>query len=274
MRVLLLLLLAGCQVERDPSQVLVAVDTDYDVPQELDAIRIDVIGPTGDVRQANGAIASRDDLPATLGIVHRGGPLGPLLVTATGMRDGEDRVSRRARLDFPALGTVVLYLTLFKDCARRECEEDETCDASGCRPIDVSPGELMPWAGVLGPPASDAGPEEMDAGTPPPPPPEEDAGTPPPPPPDPCAMCTAPPNAEAICEMEMCTFRCADKFGDCDGEPVNGCETDLRTSAEHCNECGRVCRDGPCCDAHCCRRDEVCCEGDCRRSCDDDDGDD
>jgi hypothetical protein len=218
---------------------------------------------------------------STLGIVHRGGPLGPLLVTATGTRDGDDRVSRRARLDFPAIGTVVLYLYLHEDCARRDCDEDETCGASGCRPIDVGPDELVRWEGELRWPGEDAGgppPQEMDVG--PPPPEGMDAGPPPPeemdagPPPDPCSMCTAPPQAEARCEMEMCTFRCADKFGDCDGEPVNGCETDLRTSAEHCNECGRVCRDGPCCDAHCCRRDEVCCEGDCRRSCDDDDGDD
>jgi hypothetical protein len=98
----------------------------------------------------------------------------------------------------------------------------------------------------------------------------EDAG----PPPDPCASCTAPPNAEARCEEEMCSFRCADRFGDCDGVADNGCETDFRTSAEHCNGCGRRCRDGVCCDAHCCRADEVCCAGDCRRSCDGDDGDD
>lgn len=34
---------------------------------------------------------------------------------------------------------------------------------------------------------------------------------------------------------------CATGTGDCDGNPANGCETDLRASAEHCGKCGRKC---------------------------------
>src|SRR5690606_12150199 len=36
---------------------------------------------------------------------------------------------------------------------------------------------------------------------------------------------------------------CAGATGDCDGDPFNGCETDLDTSAEHCGACARACSD-------------------------------
>jgi hypothetical protein len=72
-----------------------------------------------------------------------------------------------------------------------------------------------PAAGMEAPPTITA-----DAG----PPPQAEAGAPPPPPPP---SCTAERN-------------------DCDGDPGNGCETDLTTDREHCGECGRACAADEC----------------------------
>lgn len=63
------------------------------------------------------------------------------------------------------------------------------------------------------------------------------------------------------CTDGECSPRCDGGFGDCDGDPANGCETDLTTSLSHCGACGErcapahaegVCEDGVCtaeCDA-------------------------
>src|SRR4051812_45303037 len=37
-------------------------------------------------------------------------------------------------------------------------------------------------------------------------------------------------NASAVCRSGVCGITCAAGFGDCDGNPANGCEADLNTS--------------------------------------------
>ena len=50
-----------------------------------------------------------------------------------------------------------------------------------------------------------------------------------------CGMaCTARPNATTTCTGGSCGFTCNTGFGDCDGDPSNGCEVDLRTSVANC----------------------------------------
>ncbi len=57
-----------------------------------------------------------------------------------------------------------------------------------------------------------------------------------------CGMaCTARPHSAANCVAGACVYACAPDFGDCDGDPVNGCETDLDTSPAHCGGCGYAC---------------------------------
>ncbi|MCS6798247.1 MAG: hypothetical protein NZ898_06925 [Myxococcota bacterium] len=60
-------------------------------------------------------------------------------------------------------------------------------------------------------------------------------------------------NATASCESEMCTIAsCAPGFGNCNGLDIDGCETDLLASRDHCGRCGgacganAVCLDGRC----------------------------
>ncbi|MBL8602616.1 MAG: hypothetical protein JNK72_11900 [Myxococcales bacterium] len=53
------------------------------------------------------------------------------------------------------------------------------------------------------------------------------------------------PNAQGACAMGSCAItRCNEGFADCDGNPANGCETDLNDSASHCGRCGNACAFG------------------------------
>jgi hypothetical protein len=57
-----------------------------------------------------------------------------------------------------------------------------------------------------------------------------------------CGMrCTAGPNTNVACTMGRCERLCAAGFADCDGNPTNGCETDLRSNAAHCGACNVAC---------------------------------
>ncbi|MFO0558320.1 MAG: hypothetical protein U0269_09885 [Polyangiales bacterium] len=54
--------------------------------------------------------------------------------------------------------------------------------------------------------------------------------------------CVLPNATSSRCEGAVCRpTTCAAGFGDCDGNPLNGCETDLRTSTTHCGACGAGC---------------------------------
>ncbi len=54
-------------------------------------------------------------------------------------------------------------------------------------------------------------------------------------------VCAARPNATASCDAGTCRHTCATGFADCDGDPANGCEVDLRASTSHCGACGARC---------------------------------
>ncbi|MEZ4326496.1 MAG: hypothetical protein R3B40_14880 [Polyangiales bacterium] len=57
-----------------------------------------------------------------------------------------------------------------------------------------------------------------------------------------CNMpCPARNNATPNCDSGTCGFDCNDGFGDCDGDPSNGCETNVNTSALHCGACDMAC---------------------------------
>src|SRR5262245_15858434 len=48
--------------------------------------------------------------------------------------------------------------------------------------------------------------------------------------------------ARAVCASGVCVaVVCLEGKGDCDGDLSNGCETNLKTSAEHCGACEAPC---------------------------------
>ncbi len=57
-----------------------------------------------------------------------------------------------------------------------------------------------------------------------------------------CRRACAFANASARCEAGVCRLgACEAGFADCDNNPANGCEVDLRISAAHCGGCGAAC---------------------------------
>jgi alpha-tubulin suppressor-like RCC1 family protein len=66
-----------------------------------------------------------------------------------------------------------------------------------------------------------------------------------------CAnACPTPPNGTAACAGGMCGVgMCRTGFGNCDRDPMNGCETNTNTSESNCGACGMACAMGLVCDA-------------------------
>lgn len=59
--------------------------------------------------------------------------------------------------------------------------------------------------------------------------------------------CGAPNFARAECSEGACVPLCDPGHGNCDGNPLNGCEVDLQYDPRHCGGCGRACGAGQGC---------------------------
>ena len=53
--------------------------------------------------------------------------------------------------------------------------------------------------------------------------------------------CATRPNTAADCAGCQCVYTCTANFGDCDGNPLNGCEAFLLVDPLNCSSCGRRC---------------------------------
>jgi hypothetical protein len=63
-------------------------------------------------------------------------------------------------------------------------------------------------------------------------------------------QCPVAMNASATCAAATCGVKCLQGFDDCDGKPLNGCET-ATTTISNCGECGKACAAGPGATASC-----------------------
>ena len=206
----------------------------------LDAIELSVNSEAIDGRMQEARLPVGES-PGSLGVVHQGGPLGPVQVRAVGLEGERAVVEQAASVFFVAGESRRLDLFLGEPCRDVSCPRFETCVGGACVDEDR---ETELWDGVLtprdaGPPASsDAGP--MDSGPP-------DAGLLTPdggPPPD------AGPDA-CVSTPEVCNGR----DDDCDlslDEGVVSVDDPL-----HCGTCGRACAAGGACDGRSCEDDAV-----------------
>jgi hypothetical protein len=60
------------------------------------------------------------------------------------------------------------------------------------------------------------------------------------------APCQPGPHGAASCDGGSCSVTCETGFGNCDGDPANGCEADFATDLAHCGACGGDCEGGTC----------------------------
>jgi len=60
--------------------------------------------------------------------------------------------------------------------------------------------------------------------------------------------CRVPSHGFAACLGGRCVVgSCEANYGDCDGDPANGCEVDTRATTAHCGACGAACATGRMC---------------------------
>jgi hypothetical protein len=246
-------LFAACS--DDPTQIVVVTDTDLRIPTDLDAIGISVTSPGGDVATAMAPVtgASSVPLPHYTALTYEKGSLGPFVIVATGLLDGNVVVSRTARVSFVSGKILRLVMTLDRACPGGEC-------------ADLSDADLDPWTGP--PPALDSGmPLPRDMGTDGPaivdlgvdmvtldacvPSLEICNGVD-----DDCdglmdegpasSLCDSRPSSVVTCTEGLCRYSCSVGFLDCPGSaPEDGCET--RIDADNCGSCGADCQAGEFC---------------------------
>ena len=224
---------AGCNAQ-PLTQLVVVTESSLRVPSELDQIEIDITSPSGVMGSRMVAISSPANLPATLGVVHRDGPLGPIHIRVRGRARDMVMVTREADVMLQRGRTLRLDLALDASCRGVMCRADQSCAEGACRMLTIAPSELVDFSGTL-PSSTDAG--APDAGSP-------DAFTP-------TTMCTIscgdPMHATGVCVLGSCRLICQANRNDCNGVYEDGCETDTRSSAMHCGVCGRACGAGERC---------------------------
>jgi hypothetical protein len=150
-----LLAAISCSPDSQPlTQVMVVVDSDM---AQIDSVRVRVDG-MGDTKLANANDLDKHPLPRTIAIVYRGGPLGPITVTAEALdSDATTLVSRRAQFSFARGRNVTLELELQQSCIAPKCDlAKQTCIAGACKSPKVDTSKLSDWTGDL-PNQSDAG---------------------------------------------------------------------------------------------------------------------
>lgn len=263
----------------DVTEIVLEVQSDLEVPRQLDEVRVDVRRPGGDAQTATAALGDGERaLPRTLTLVHAAGPLGPVEVDVVGRVDGRDVLRRELSLGFEEGRSRQVVVFLAADCRGVDCGTGQTCDRGTCRSVEVPPCELAGTdCGDAG--LTDAAPDacvsetcdgadqDCDGRI------DEDFDLQA----DPmhCGACgtvcpaTGDRVARGVCESGLCTFECRTGFGDCNRDAADGCETDTDSSMMHCGGCGDFCPSAGTFHA----TDAVCSGGRCLLSCDADWGD-
>src|ERR1700742_472184 len=124
---------SACSETQPLTQIVVVVDSDLDVPSQLDSVRIEVSGALS-MPSATAALRG-GDLPRSLRLVHAGGPLGPVRVSVRGCLGDAPGVERTDEVRVVQDRPLALRLALSRACAARTsepCGEGETCAAGEC----------------------------------------------------------------------------------------------------------------------------------------------
>ena len=137
----------GCEA-KDPTQIVLVIDSDIPVPGEMDGFSIK-LERNGVVRSLltydlDPAHSVSVKLPATLTLVADKELAQQVTVTVTGTRGGKALVVRAARLPFADDRILMLRLALLRKCAYlpKPCPPGLTCAEGGCKKIDMDPATL------------------------------------------------------------------------------------------------------------------------------------
>ena len=198
---LLVSMLASCQSDALTELVVQVEARDFALERGTLVIDGAAIGHARVEREIDASM-----LPASLTVIHGGGPLGPVHLELSGVDADGGRVTTSAQVDFIMGRSLVVPLVLSPSCAAVQCAGNETCRAGVCEPlVMVDAGMGMMDAGATDMEMPDAGPMDMavaDTGF--------DAGN------DMCApLCSGDCECDPACES--CTLSCTEG-SDCSPE--------------------------------------------------------
>jgi hypothetical protein len=127
----------ACKQDRDNTKIIVAVWSDLSVGSEIDAVRIEVQGPTEQGAKTFPLTAS-NQLPVRLELVPEGDKSMSITVRAVGLRNLDEVAAQTARVRFVSGQALLLKLFLGRACAGKTCTGDFTCAQGACdQPIAV-----------------------------------------------------------------------------------------------------------------------------------------
>ncbi len=112
------------------TQIEVTIDSDLEVPAELDRVRIEVLGVR--TRSAEADLAE-EGLPRTIGLYHSEGPLGPFSVRVGGFKGTTLVIEKTVETSFVRGKTIPLHVRLDRACKDLRCPSGQTCEQGVCR---------------------------------------------------------------------------------------------------------------------------------------------
>lgn len=143
----LALVLGTAACSTDATQLVVWVDSNFDVPAELDNVRATVRDSTGNITSTHDfALAAPANLPFSFGVSHRGGDLG-VSVELEAQQGGSTIFTRRAVTRFTEEKTLLLPMYLAEQCRTLTCDANFSCTQNGCEPDEfldlreIQPGD-------------------------------------------------------------------------------------------------------------------------------------
>jgi hypothetical protein len=137
----LLVISSACQ---SPTQLVVLVDSDLEVPAELAAVQAIVTDDAGEPAGAEFFDLGRYGVPMSFGV--EGGDLSSerIRITIQGLTARDELlVERTAALEFIKGEKRLLPMFLARSCAGRTCGESQTCTEDGCASIFVDVESLQ-----------------------------------------------------------------------------------------------------------------------------------
>jgi len=171
-----------CACTTPLTEIIVIIDSELDIPADIDDLIITVEGASGLPKGTSARLTGTGSasLPATLGLrAADGNEDGPVSIQVRGRQGGAERIVSRVSTRFIAGQRLLLRIDLSRSCVGIDCTEGDTCRNGRCVADAIDPSELPIFTSVpptdrpdgsvdAGPPdaPTDAGPPDapMDAG--------------------------------------------------------------------------------------------------------------
>jgi hypothetical protein len=139
----------GCASD---TTIVVIIDTELRVPQEVDALGVEITSILGGeddpllsrTWQLDPSKSDSVEPPVEATLTQEDGDNQAVRVTACGYQQQALTLMRSASLAFEPGQQLVLQLDLVRSCLYRVCPEGQTCGENGCEPIEKDPSPSPP----------------------------------------------------------------------------------------------------------------------------------